>query len=118
MTDTANPIWAGLHGWSPQGCTATYREAAKFFKGHTDEDLKSAYKIAGEHYAHWHFYAEPELDGEDHEIGDDENGDVVMAVEEMHDALKVRMLISYELYQRAEKAKAAAKKPTKLRAVK
>jgi hypothetical protein len=105
---TLDKVEESLHNWSPQGCTATTREAAKLFKPLSDLDLAMLHTRFCEHYAHWHQYAESDL-GE--EIGSDDNGDVVMAVEEMHDALKARWLISYELTSRQKKA--AKKAPKK-----
>jgi hypothetical protein len=113
-----------LIGWSPQGCTATTRQASKFFTPLSIEELVELHVKFGEHYAYWHQYAEPDLDSElddDGEITNDDCSENVMAVEEMHDALRARSLIGYEITLRAEKAKAAAsvRKTTakKLRAV-
>lgn len=105
-------IFKGLHGWSGQGCTATYREASKFLKPYSDKELIEAHSLAAGHYEHWHQYAEAELDtdlDEDGDVASDENGDTMMAVEEMHDALKVRSLIGFELTVRRDAANKAAK---------
>jgi uncharacterized protein YuzE len=103
---TLEKVQDDLHNWSPQGCTITAREATKLFKPLSDAELVTLHGKFGEHYAYWHQYAESELEADDDgEVANDENGDTVMAVEEMHDALKARSVISYELFVREEKAK-------------
>jgi len=96
-----------LLNWSMQGCTATVKEAAKFLKPLTIEQLVQMHKGLGENYNTRveQVYA-VETDDDDYEgVFCPSDEDAAGAVEEMHDALKARSLISYELYLREEKAK-------------
>jgi hypothetical protein len=116
--DKVEKAFQDLLSWSPQGVTATTKEATKLLAPLSDADLVVLHAHFGEHYTHWHQYAEPNLDGEpeDGELPNDDNGDAVMAVEEMHDAIKARWLISYVHSTRLAKAPRA--KNSKLRVVK
>ncbi len=99
-----------LLNWSERGCTATGREATKLLKPLTDAELVELHKKFGEHYAGHANSVEPELYNglEDGELtGDD---DAFGAIEEMHDALRARSLISCVLYKRAEKPKTGSPK--------
>jgi hypothetical protein len=116
--DKVDKAFQDLLSWSPQGVTATIKEATKLLAPLSDADLVVLHAHFGEHYTHWHQYAEPDLDSEPEgdELPNDGNGDTVMAVEEMHDAIKARWLISYVHSTRL--AKAAKAKNSKLRVVK
>jgi hypothetical protein len=111
-----------LFGWSPHGCTATIKEATAFLKAFSDDQLVALYALASEHYegtAETRFASELESHGVGHdgELWPFEDEDAVSAIEDMHDALKVRWLVSTIHGARLEKAKKATA-AKKLRVVK
>jgi Leu/Phe-tRNA-protein transferase len=107
--------FADLLNWSGQGCTATGREATKLLKPLTDAELIELHTKFGEHYAGHAYNVELELDNGLEDGGLSGDDDAAGAVEDMHDALRARSLISYVHYKRAEKANATS---LKLRVVK
>jgi hypothetical protein len=62
--DKVGKAFQDLLSWSPQGVTATTKEATKLLAPLSDADLVVLHAHFGEHYTHWHQYAEPDLDGE------------------------------------------------------
>jgi hypothetical protein len=107
---TVETAFDRLYGWSPHGCTATVKEATPFLKSFSDDQLVELYGMASEHYeqtADTRFSSVLESHGvdEDGELYPNQDEDAVSAIEDLHDALKVRWLVSVVHSQRLEKAK-------------
>jgi hypothetical protein len=100
---TVETAFEHMLNWSVYGCTINGSEAKKLLKPLSHEELAQLHGKFGAHYNAWAPNVADEL--EVTEIGTDgliieDDEDAVCAIEEMHDAIKARSLISYVVYAR------------------
>jgi hypothetical protein len=110
--DPIKTAFDGLIGWSPQGCTITDKEATKFLEPLSNDDLVGLHMALGAWYNERveNVYSVEADDPDDVGVFVDE--DAISTIEDLHDALKARSAVAWELSRREE----LAKRP-KLRAV-